>query len=205
MSLSTVLPLIHDSASLDKASRALEIPLSLGNGSAGAALETFAFGSFSPTPLASNTSSLSAPTFPLPFRHQLSFSYSGARSSLTRLLTAEPPNEMTQERKKEVAGAFMITAFEQVGEKVGLAVRRFEAEEGRKEEGGRQKLGGLVVSGGVASNLYLRKRWVVWLLGCWCSIARSDGAPEADSFCLPPLARSASEPNSTPSATPLCL
>ncbi|ORY72226.1 glycoprotease family-domain-containing protein [Leucosporidium creatinivorum] len=145
-------------ASLDKASRALEIPLSLGHGSAGAALEAFAFGSSitTTTTTSPDSSTLpSPPSFPLPFRHQLSFSYSGARSSLTRLLTAEPPNEMTEERKKQVSGAFMKAAFEQVGEKVGLAVRGFEKEV--KEVGGEERLGGLVVSGGVASNLYLRR------------------------------------------------
>lgn len=202
----------HYSASLDKASRALHIPLSLGQGSAGAALESYAFSpSSSPTP-PSSSSSLplplrEAPSFPLPFRNQLSFSYSGARSSLTRLLTAEPPEEMDEDRKKQVAVAFMKAAFEQVGEKVGLAVRGFEEEERAKEEGGgmKERLGALVVSGGVASNLYLRKRCVgvVFFSAYKGAVACSMGGlsqVSALTLSLPPIAASA--PNSTPSATP---
>lgn len=119
-------------------------------------MEAFAFSSPSP----SSSSSTTPPNFPLPFRNELKFSYSGARSALTRILTAEPPEQMSEERKREVAGAFMRTAFEQVGEKVGLAVKAFEAEEQVKGEG-RERLGGLVVSGGVAANLYLRTRWAL--------------------------------------------
>lgn len=171
---------IAHSASLDKASRALEIPLELGNGSAGAALEAFAFGAATPIPSSSPgspppaadslnpsldpshtsdaPSALPAPAFPLPFRRQLAFSYSGARSALTRLLGQEPVAEMSDERKKALASAFMRTAFEQVGEKVGLGIELFEKEQ--EGDAAIERLGGLVVSGGVASNLYLRKRCV---------------------------------------------
>ena len=123
-------------------------------------METLAFSSTSaPHGLSSSPSDtpLPPPRFPLPFRNELKFSYAGARSALTRLLSAEPPDAMSEGRKRDVAAAFMRTAFEQVGEKVGLAVKAFEAE-GASSGDGRDRLGGLVVSGGVAANLYLRKR-----------------------------------------------
>lgn len=59
---------------------------------------------------------------------------------------------MEEERKRELARGFMGAAVAQVEEKVGLAIKWWE---GRGEG---QKLGGLVVSGGVASNQFLRRR-----------------------------------------------
>lgn len=134
-------------AAFDKASRALAIPWSLGAGSPGAALEAFA--SISPT---SPTSS--PPSWPsaLPFRNELSFSFAGTRSALTRILAKEPLEEMGEERKRELARGFMGAAVAQVEEKIKLALRWWE------EKGEGKKLGGLVVSGGVASNQFLRRR-----------------------------------------------
>ncbi|KAK4058910.1 Mitochondrial tRNAs modification protein [Microbotryomycetes sp. JL221] len=154
-----ILATTHDEsigASLDKGSRELEIPLELGNGSAGAALEVFAFGRD-----ATDTSSHRAETallnlFPVPFPKQLAFSFSGTRSALHRILNSEPVNEMSEERRKELAKAFMTAAFKQIGKKVELGVRHFEREQQKSGEVP-ASLGALVVSGGVASNLFLRR------------------------------------------------
>lgn len=62
---------------------------------------------------------------------------------------------MNDERKRELARSFFSSAIGQVEEKVGLALKGWEESEGSGEK---EKLGGLVVSGGVASNLWLRMR-----------------------------------------------
>lgn len=96
------------------------------------------------------------PTFQLPFRNQLAFSYSGARSALTRLLEREAVTDMSLARRRQVAKAFMRSAFAQVEEKVSLGIKHFESE--NLTLGSQERLGGLVVSGGVASNQFLRQR-----------------------------------------------
>jgi tRNA A37 threonylcarbamoyltransferase TsaD len=63
---------------------------------------------------------------------------------------------MPHQRRRSVAQAFMRAAFAQVEEKVALGVKHFEQESSRS--GSKEQLGGLVVSGGVASNQYLRRR-----------------------------------------------
>lgn len=138
--------------SLDKGSRDLGIPIELGNGSAGAALEAFAFGASGATP---DVSRQDIELFPIPFRKELAFSFSGSRSALTRAIAREPVAQMDLERKRKLASAFMMATFKQVEEKVALGIELFDREERRR--GGNAQLGGLVVSGGVASNMYLRQ------------------------------------------------
>lgn len=145
------------SASFDKACRDLRIPYSLAsNNSPGGALEAFADLPSTPLPRIPT-----APFSILPFRNQLAFSYSGLRSALTRILAREGPvEEMAAERKRDLARAFVASAVEQVEEKVKLALRGWDTE----GEGG--PLQALVVSGGVASNQFLRMRSV-------CSTSRT--------------------------------
>ncbi|KAK4702425.1 hypothetical protein P7C70_g3801, partial [Phenoliferia sp. Uapishka_3] len=133
-------------AAFDKACRDLRIPYSLGiGGSPGAALSAFA--SLPTTPLPK----LPSGPFVLPLRGQLRFSYAGTRSELTRILVREPVEEMLEERKKELARGFVGACVAQVEEKVKLALRSLE--------GGEQgDVKALVVSGGVASNAFLRMR-----------------------------------------------
>ncbi|KAI5479311.1 hypothetical protein MNV49_003829 [Pseudohyphozyma bogoriensis] len=134
-------------ASFDKACRDLQIPWSLGvGGSPGAALEAFASFPTAPSPLPAST-----PSFPVPFKNQLAFSYAGVRSALTRVLADEPVEKMSEERKRDIARGFMAAAVEQVEDKVKLTLKKLE------EEGG-ERLGAVVASGGVASNVYLRGR-----------------------------------------------
>jgi N6-L-threonylcarbamoyladenine synthase len=155
-----ILATTHDESigqSFDKAARDLEIPWELGGGSAGAALESFAFNPLPPSKSTTTTSSGgggSAETvinhdFPIPFRNQLSFSYAGLRSALTRIITSTPVSTMSPAQKQSIARGFMVAAFKQVEEKLGMGLKQIEEQEGIEVKG-------LVVSGGVASNTYLR-------------------------------------------------
>ncbi|GAA6059523.1 hypothetical protein JCM10212_006021 [Sporobolomyces blumeae] len=161
-----ILATTHDEsigASFDKAARDLEIPWELGKGSPGAALERFAFpppdSASRADPDDSTTASeaerieafeQSLPEFKVPFPRQLAFSYAGLRSALTRILTSTPPSELSLSEKRLVANRFMLGAIRQVEEKVKVGI------ESLRDEGIEVK--GLVVSGGVASNLVLRER-----------------------------------------------
>lgn len=155
-----ILATTHDESigqSFDKAARDLEIPWELGKGSPGAALESFAF-----TPLPSTAISVEGESvgnvtnhpFPIPFRNQLSFSYAGLRSALTRIIASNPVQTMSPVQKQSIAKGFMVAAFKQVEEKLAMGLRKIEEDEGIQVEG-------LVVSGGVASNTYLRTQYVL--------------------------------------------
>ncbi|GAA5910968.1 putative N(6)-L-threonylcarbamoyladenine synthase [Sporobolomyces salmoneus] len=148
-----ILATTHDESigqSFDKAARDLEIPWELGKGSPGAALESFAFTPLPDSPTPSSThQEVTNYDFPIPFRNQLSFSYAGLRSALTRMITTNPVETMSLLQKQSIAKGFMVAAFKQVEEKLAMGLRKIEQEEGIQVEG-------LVVSGGVASNTYLR-------------------------------------------------
>lgn len=167
----SILATTHDEsigASIDKVARALQIPWALGAGSPGAALEKFAFpgGSAAPgAPAAPSSTDLPPdPSFTIPFPREMAFSYAGIRSAVTRILDAEPAASMSDARRRQIARSYLEAAFEHIGEKVGMAMRKL----GR--EG--QEVKGLVVSGGVASNLVLRQRSASGL--------SNDLPPEAD-------------------------
>ncbi|GAA6004661.1 hypothetical protein JCM10207_000971 [Rhodosporidiobolus poonsookiae] len=159
-----ILATTHDEsigACLDKASRALGIPRELGGGSQGAALERFACpgGALEAEETreaereeheAAQREGWKMPAFPTPFKADLAFSYAGLRSSLTRLLPSSMEDWSTP-RRRATARAFMLAAFAQIEDKVALALRQAEG-------GGEERTRGLVVSGGVASNLILRER-----------------------------------------------
>ncbi|GAA5822868.1 hypothetical protein JCM11251_004405 [Rhodosporidiobolus azoricus] len=171
-----ILATTHDEsigACLDKASRDLGIDWALGGGSPGAALEKFAFptlslksradGEFGATTEADEPS-FQIPSFPTPFPRQLAFSYAGLRSSLTRIISPNSPSttstsssappvhpSLTVSQKRSLARSFMLAAFRQIEDKVALALKG-------AEERGEERFKGLVVSGGVASNLILRER-----------------------------------------------
>ncbi|GJN88721.1 hypothetical protein Rhopal_001687-T1 [Rhodotorula paludigena] len=136
-------------ASIDKVARDLDIPWALGSGSPGAALEAFAFPHGASSPTAAGLPP--DPHFTLPYPRDLAFSYAGLRSALTRVLRDEPTSEMRPERKEQVARAFMRAAFAQIEGKVERAIKVLK-------EKGEDEVKGLVVSGGVASNLVLRER-----------------------------------------------
>ncbi|PRQ73674.1 glycoprotease [Rhodotorula toruloides] len=150
----SILATTHDEsigASIDKVARALQIPWALGAGSPGAALEKFAFPADTASPATPSSSDLPPdPTLTIPFPREMAFSYAGIRSAVTRILDAEPPTSMSDARRRQVARCYMEDSFEHIGEKVGMAMRKLG------KEG--QEVKGLVVSGGVASNLVLRQR-----------------------------------------------
>lgn len=131
----------------DKAARDLAIPWSLGGGSPGAALEAYA--DFKSSPLLTLTSD----PFVVPLRNTLAFSFSGLRSALTRILVKEPQETMSPNRKRELVRGYMGSAVSQLEDTVKSALKWWES---RNETG--ERLGGLVCSGGVASNLFLRAR-----------------------------------------------
>jgi len=56
---------------------------------------------------------------------------------------------MSTAQKQSIARGFMVAAFKQVEEKLGMGLKQIEEQEGIQVKG-------LVVSGGVASNTYLR-------------------------------------------------
>lgn len=155
----SILATTHDEsigASIDKVARDLQIPWALGAGSPGAALERFAFpnglaGGPGPGSDSEGADLPPAPTFTQPFARRLAFSYAGLRSALTRLLEAEPSAEMAEARKRQIARAFSLAAFKQIEDKVVFALEKMRDE-------GQEPVRGLVVSGGVASNLILRER-----------------------------------------------
>lgn len=90
--------------------------------------------------------------FPHPFKGKLAFSYAGLRSELTRILVKNPVETMSEKMKRKLAKGFMVAGFKQVEEKVELGWRQLDLE----REGLEEEIKGLVVSGGVASNTYLR-------------------------------------------------
>ncbi|GAA5978248.1 hypothetical protein JCM10908_004286 [Rhodotorula pacifica] len=153
----SILATTHDEsigASIDKVARDLQIPWALGAGSPGAALERFAFpnGLRGPVEATSSAGGLPPdPTFTQSFARRLAFSYAGLRSALTRLLESEPSTAMAETRKRQVARAFSLAAFKQIEDKVVFALEKMREE-------GQEPVRGLVVSGGVASNLILRER-----------------------------------------------
>ncbi|GAA6029254.1 hypothetical protein JCM8097_003589 [Rhodosporidiobolus ruineniae] len=148
-----ILATTHDEsigACLDKASRDLGVPWALGAGSPGAALEKFAFPSLTLADAAPIEGEKRTP-FPIPFPNQLAFSYAGLRSALSRILAGRPAASMGEDEKRQLARDFSLAAFRQIEGKVGLALKG-------AEERGEERVRGLVVSGGVASNLILRER-----------------------------------------------
>ena len=137
----------------DKVSRLLSLPwYDLGPG---AALEKFC--TDHPLPLVTTLPSdrninpaEHEPSFPLPCPGELMFSYSGLYSSVQRYVEALPSEAFTLERKARVAWAFQRAAVGQLEEKLregfkwclrhGIDIRH------------------VIVSGGVASNGFLRER-----------------------------------------------
>lgn len=127
----------------DKVSRMLNLPWKgLGPG---AALEKFC---------AENDNGHILPEMrplPRPMPRQLAFSYSGLHSGVERFI-AHHQGELDYPTKLALARAFQEAAVAQLEEKITLGLKLC-AREGHQ-------IGHLVVSGGVASNNFLRERLV---------------------------------------------
>lgn len=95
--------------------------------------------------------------FPRPTRGRLDFSYASLHSHLERYLSmAGGVEAMTTENKRAIARAFQSAAFAQLEEKLILAFKWCAQEQIAVRH--------LVVSGGVASNSYLRERYDLVLM-----------------------------------------
>ena len=127
----------------DKVSRLLALPWS--SKGPGASLEEFV--------AASPVEDDLAPSMPRIMPGVLGFSYTGLHSVIERFVTDRGGAvAMDSATKRAVANAFQTAAINQLEEKVGLALRWC------RDRGHRVRH--LVVSGGVASNSYLRDRCV---------------------------------------------
>lgn len=127
----------------DKVARMLDIPFN-GASSGGEALEKYISG-VHPSPSAFANLSVPSPG-------ELRFSYSGLKSAVKRYLgpDAEPNGTSTlpDGMKRELAAAFQAMAVRQLEEKTTLALKAHTG----------PRLSSLVISGGVASNVFLRRR-----------------------------------------------
>jgi N6-L-threonylcarbamoyladenine synthase len=127
----------------DKVSRLLALPWSARG--PGAALEQFV--------AASPVEDSLLPSMPRTMPGFLGFSFTGLHSSVERFVTARGGAEaLDVPTKRALASAFQSAAFDQLEEKVSLAFKWCRVRG--------LGLNHLVVSGGVASNLYLRNRYV---------------------------------------------
>jgi len=92
------------------------------------------------------------PAISMAFPRQLAFSYAGPVSHVQRFISKQPPERIAEDIPLRIAIArrFQEAAFGQVEDKVRLALKLCE------KEG--VDVTSLVVSGGVASNIYLRER-----------------------------------------------
>jgi N6-L-threonylcarbamoyladenine synthase len=134
----------------DKVSKLLSIPWSTFG--PGAALEKFCAEHPSPSLGAGDDVNDTEHDilFPLPRRGELMFSYSGLYSSVHRYVEALSPETLTVERKAGVAWAFQRAAVGQLEEKLRLGIKWCSRHEIDIQH--------VVVSGGVASNGFLRER-----------------------------------------------
>lgn len=126
------------SDAFDKVARWLNIPA--GTSAGGAALESY---------IKSRDTNQEV-DLPSTTRGKLVFSFSGLKAAVKREVGKMQPED--EDRKHAIAATFQSVAVGQLEEKVTLALRKLEGVE----------LTSLVVSGGVASNLYLRERQVLF-------------------------------------------
>ncbi|KAG6813678.1 hypothetical protein H0H92_008526 [Tricholoma furcatifolium] len=136
--------------SFDKVSRLLQIPWSsLGPG---AALEQFCL--TSPTDGANLPE---VPPYPRPCRGQLAFSYSCLHSHVERFITTEGAENLDNPTRLALARAFQVSAVAQLEEKLRLAFSWCANNDIHVHD--------VVVSGGVASNTFLRNRLAACVAG----------------------------------------
>ncbi|KAI0082037.1 peptidase M22 glycoprotease [Panus rudis PR-1116 ss-1] len=127
----------------DRTSRALNLPPHPKG--AGAALEAYCEESVSDA-----DQPIVEPSFTTPLRNELAFSYGGLLSQVLEFLKSQRPTAINENMKLAVARAFQTTAVKHVEEKLKMALN-----DCRKKG---LDIRDVVVSGGVASNMFLRKR-----------------------------------------------
>lgn len=131
----------------DKVSRLLGIKW--GSHGPGAALEKFC--ADNPVQETDPSSLLGEIRVSVPNRGHLMFSYAGIYSAFQRYIEGFLPDNLTHERKVQIAWAFQHHAAEQLEQKLLLGLKWCNNQN--------YEIRNIVVSGGVASNLYLRKRY----------------------------------------------
>lgn len=136
-------------ACLDKGARALGISATLGNGSLGAALERYANEDAAGSAGDGQAGSTVLPTFPRIMPGQLAFSYSGLRTHLDRFVRVNALDTLDERSRRTLARSFLSAAVLQVEDKLALALKKLAPDTRPRA---------LAMSGGVASNLFLRAR-----------------------------------------------
>lgn len=126
----------------DKAAKLLNIPW--GSKGPGAALETFAANAPPASP--------EDPRYTVPAPGRIQFSYAGLLSQVDRAVTGAGGIQAVSEPQRAIiARAFQQAAFAQLSEKIILCMKEFDRQ-------GHEPICDVVVSGGVASNTYMRER-----------------------------------------------
>jgi N6-L-threonylcarbamoyladenine synthase len=94
-------------------------------------------------------------TLPLPMPSQMAFSYSGLHSSVERFISTRGGiQNLDLQTRRALARAFQTAAVAQLEEKLVLGLSWCSKNNVQVRH--------VVVSGGVASNLYLRKRYDIY-------------------------------------------
>jgi N6-L-threonylcarbamoyladenine synthase len=133
----------------DKAARLLDLPSS--TQASGAVIEHYA----SLTPLAPFSTSPSEPlATALPDKSRIAFSFSGILTATARRIEQLRHTVEEEALKREISRVFQEAVVGHLCRKVGHAISLLS---GQEEGKGMAEIGGLVVSGGVASNQYLRQ------------------------------------------------
>jgi N6-L-threonylcarbamoyladenine synthase len=128
----------------DKAARLVDLPSS--TQASGAVIEHYA----SLTPLPPFNTSPSEPlATALPDKSRIAFSFSGILTATARRIEELRGNVDEEALKREVSRIFQEAVVGHLCKKVGHAMAPLD------------NVGGLVVSGGVASNQYLRRTYVL--------------------------------------------
>lgn len=132
----------------DKVARLLGVPFA--GTSAGAALERYCASKSAPPDANPDAPEV---RMPRPMRGRLAFSYTGLHSTVERYLDTQR-GVLDERMRLGLARSFQKAAVAQIEEKLVLGMRLCRREDVRVRA--------LVVSGGVASNQYLRERCVAW-------------------------------------------
>jgi N6-L-threonylcarbamoyladenine synthase len=126
----------------DKAAKLLHIPW--GSKGPGAALEAFA--ATAPAPSSDD------PKYTVPAPGRIQFSYAGLLSQIDRAVTGAGGIEALSEPQRAIiARAFQQAAFSQLSDKILLFMKESDRQ-------GHEPICDVVISGGVASNTYMRER-----------------------------------------------
>ena len=104
-------------------------------------------------------------TLKVPSPGQLKFSYAGLYSEIKQFIERqlEKTTSLSEEVRMAVAHAFQHTAVEQLEAKLGLALEKCD-------DSGQRTVKDVIISGGVASNMFLRGRFESSVLSPNCAM-----------------------------------